>query len=417
MSIVSGRYRHGLRRMAAREVDETGRAATPLELLFDLTFVAAFGVAGSELAHGIAAGHWPQATVAFVFAMFSLVWAWINVTWFASAFDNDDWLYRVLTMVQMAGVIVLAIGLPALFASIGHGDVFDNRIMVAGYVVMRIALVLQWLRAVTSEPRYRTSAITYALFVGTAQAGWVLLAVLALRPLAGLAMALGLLAIEVLGPVVAERRGGRSGAATPWHPHHLAERYSLLTIIALGETVFGTLSSASEIAKEGWNVDAAVTVAVGVAMSFALWWIYFLVPHATLLESRRRKAILWGYGHVLLFTAIAAVGAGFHLVGYLRDPHYELSDSAVVNMVAIPVTVFLLVRYLLHAWLASELPPGIAVQVAAAALPLLAIVLAALGVPVGGCLLIVLAAPVLIIVWFEVGGWRALDAQLARTAS
>jgi len=417
VSIVSGRYRHGLRRMAAREVDETGRAATPLELLFDLTFVAAFGVAGSELAHGIAAGHWPQATVAFVFAMFSLVWAWINVTWFASAFDNDDWLYRVLTMVQMAGVIVLAIGLPALFASIGHGDVFDNRIMVAGYVVMRIALVLQWLRAVTSEPRYRTSAITYALFVGTAQAGWVLLAVLALRPLAGLAMALGLLAIEVLGPVVAERRGGRSGAATPWHPHHLAERYSLLTIIALGETVFGTLSSASEIAKEGWNVDAAVTVAVGVAMSFALWWIYFLVPHATLLESRRRKAILWGYGHVLLFTAIAAVGAGFHLVGYLRDPHYELSDSAVVNMVAIPVTVFLLVRYLLHAWLASELPPGIAVQVAAAALPLLAIVLAALGVPVGGCLLIVLAAPVLIIVWFEVGGWRALDAQLARTAS
>ena len=417
MSIVGGRYRHGLRRMVAREVDETGRTATPLELLFDLTFVAAFGVAGSELAHGIAEGHWLEATIAFVFAMFSLVWAWINVNWFASAFDNDDWLYRLLTMVQMAGVIVLAIGLPALFSSIGHGDVFDNRLMVAGYVVMRIALVMQWLRAVRSEPRYRASAITYAVFVGTAQVGWVLLAVLELRPVAGLLGALALLAIEILGPVVAERRGGRSGAATPWHPHHLAERYALLTIIALGETVLGTLSSASVIADEGWSVDAAVTVAVGVAMSFALWWIYFLVPHATLLESRRSKAILWGYGHVLLFTAIAAVGAGFHLVGYLRDPHYELAPTAVVTAIGIPVAVFLGVRFLLHAWLVSALPPGRVVQLAAVLLPVLATALAAAGVPVGVCLLIVLAAPVSIVAWFELGGWRALDAQLARAAT
>ena len=49
--------------------------------------------------------------------MFAVVWAWINVTWFASAFDNDDWLYRLLTMVQMTGVIVL-LGLPPLFSSI-----------------------------------------------------------------------------------------------------------------------------------------------------------------------------------------------------------------------------------------------------------------------------------------------------------
>lgn len=38
--------------MRGRDRGES-RAASPLELLYDLTFVAAFGVAGSELAHGM----------------------------------------------------------------------------------------------------------------------------------------------------------------------------------------------------------------------------------------------------------------------------------------------------------------------------------------------------------------------------
>ena len=46
--------------------------------------------------------------------MFAVVWAWINFTWFASAYDTDDWVYRVMTMVQMVGVIILALGLPPI---------------------------------------------------------------------------------------------------------------------------------------------------------------------------------------------------------------------------------------------------------------------------------------------------------------
>ena len=76
-------------------------------------------------------------------------WAWINFTWFATSFDTDDWLYRVMTFVQMAGVLVLAAGV--------HGVMTDGdfRIPVAGYVVMRLALVGQWLRVAVSSPRYR----------------------------------------------------------------------------------------------------------------------------------------------------------------------------------------------------------------------------------------------------------------------
>ena len=56
--------------------------------------------------------------------------------WFASAYDTDDWAFRLLTMVQMAGVLIFALGLPEMFTSIDRGDQIDNRVMVAGYVVM-----------------------------------------------------------------------------------------------------------------------------------------------------------------------------------------------------------------------------------------------------------------------------------------
>ncbi len=146
---------HGLQRMTGRDPDEGHRAATPLELLFDLAFVVAFGAAGTELAHTYAENHVGAGLAAFGLSVFAICWAWINMAWFASAFDTDDWLYRLLTMVQMAGVIIVALGLPPLFASVVAGGDIDNRTMVAGYVVMRVPMVFHWLRAAKGHPARR----------------------------------------------------------------------------------------------------------------------------------------------------------------------------------------------------------------------------------------------------------------------
>ena len=68
--------------------------------------------------------------LAFAVATFSVCWAWINFSWFASAYDTDDWIYRLMTMLQMVGVIIMALGFPPMFESIearrarrqqGHG--------------------------------------------------------------------------------------------------------------------------------------------------------------------------------------------------------------------------------------------------------------------------------------------------------
>jgi low temperature requirement protein LtrA len=149
------------------------RGATPLELLFDLTFATSFSLAASHFAEELAAGRYAAALLGFGFASVAICWAWINFSWFSSAYDTDDWFFRLVTMVQMVGVLVLAIGLPRMFASIEQRQHLDNSIMVLGYVIVRVALVFQWLRAAKQDPARRRVCLTYAACISIAQVGWV----------------------------------------------------------------------------------------------------------------------------------------------------------------------------------------------------------------------------------------------------
>lgn len=91
-----------------------------------------------------------------------------------------------------------------------------------------------------------------------------------------LAIVAVLVAFEMIGPFSAEHRHG----PTPWHPHHIAERYSLLVIIALGEVVLGTILTISAGVQENqWTVDAALlAVAVAaVAAGATLAWGLLIV--------------------------------------------------------------------------------------------------------------------------------------------
>src|SRR6476659_1508555 len=173
-----GGLSHRIVRMTGRDPNESHRAATPLELLFDLTFVVAFGQAGGQMAHLLAEGHVLAAIGGFSFAMFAICWAWINFTWFASAYDTDDWFFRIATMVEMVGVIILALGLPTSFHAIESGEGLGNWVVVAGYVVMRLAMIALWLRVAKQDERSRPTALTYAVVVFVAQVGWVAVALI-----------------------------------------------------------------------------------------------------------------------------------------------------------------------------------------------------------------------------------------------
>ena len=395
---------HHVRRMVGRDPHERHRVATPLELLFDLTFVIAFGVAASEFSHALAADHVGVGLTAFLFATFATCWAWINFTWFASAYDTDDWVYRVLTMVQMVGVLVLALGIPPFFASIEHGEHLDNALIVAGYVVMRVAMVAQWLRAARQDPERKSAALTYATVITIVQIGWIASIFLPLTVPFGLVVFALLALAEMVGPWLAETRKG----GTPWHAHHIAERYGLLAIIALGEGVVGTVASLTAVVGEhGWTPDAVILVIAGIGLTFGMWWIYFAVPSADLLHAHRERSFAFGYLHIAVFGAIVATGAGLHTAAYYVEEHSELGPVGTVLSVVIPVGVFIALVFVLYglmtkAWDAFH----ILLAVLTAGVLVLAVVSAALGVPMTSCLLIVTLAPVVSVVGFEVLGHR-----------
>src|SRR3954454_7788643 len=140
-------------RMAARDPDEGHRASTPLELFFDLTFVVAVAQAANSLHHGLASGHAGDVLLGFPMVFFAIWWAWMNFTWFASAYDTDDVPYRLATLVQIAGALILAAGVPDAMID---GDL---TVITLGYVVMRLAMVTQWLRAAGSDPPHRRSSL------------------------------------------------------------------------------------------------------------------------------------------------------------------------------------------------------------------------------------------------------------------
>ncbi len=404
---------HRLRRMAGRNPGEKHRAATPLELLFDLTLVVAFAQAGNETASMIAAGHVSSAVLAFAFISFAVVWAWINFSWFASAFDTDDWFYRVTTMVQMVGVIVLALGIPQVFESIDDGETIDNAVVVAGYVVMRVAMLAQWIRVAVQDPEHRRVALGYAVSLGVAQVGWVA-AIFLEMPLATAAPVLTVLyGIELVGPILAERQGG----GTPWHPRHIAERYGLLMIITLGEGILGTIAAVSALVQSvGWSVEAVLISVAGVGLTFGLWWNYFIVPSADVLERFRSRSWAWGYGHIPLFAATAAVGAGLHVAAYVVEGEATIGVVGAVLATAIPVAIAVTVSFVLYSILVREFDPfHLTLLVGTLAVLGVAVGLAANGVSLGWSLIVVMLAPVVTIVGFEAVGHRHMAATLERT--
>jgi low temperature requirement protein LtrA len=413
-SVQAEERAHHRRRFRGRDPEEHHRSATPLELLYDLTLVVAFGVAADEMAHAVAADHVWAGIGGFAFAALASSWAWVNYSWFASAYDTDDWVFRLATMVQMVGVIIVALGLTPMFASIDHGATLDNGVMVAGYVVMRVALVPLWVLVARHDPERAPAARVYIVTIALAQIGWVALTVADLPVGTTFALFIPLVALEMAGPVVAEGK-----AATPWHPHHIAERYGLLVIITLGEVILGTVAALNALVngEAGWTVDAALLAVAGVGLTFGCWWMYFAVPWAEPLARHRdrRHGFIFGYGHLLIFAPLAAMGAGVHVAAFALAGEAEIGATGTVLSVVIPFAIFAAAFYGLYSALMHTGDPfHLWLLAGTAAILVLAIILAGSGVSVPICLLVVMLAPGATVVGYETLGHRHMADAVQR---
>jgi low temperature requirement protein LtrA len=338
-----------VRPLRPRDPDEKGRVASELELLTDLCFVVAVGQAALALHHGLTTGHAGTAVLGYVMAFFAIWWAWLNFSWFSSAYDNDDVAYRLLTILQIVGALTLAAGITTFATGIDEG-VGHFGIIIVGYVIMRVGLVLQWLRVARNDPDHRSTALRYVAGVVVVQLGWIAFYPASHVPVLVVPLFFLLVACELVVPFWAERP-----ARTSWHPHHIAERYGLFFIIVLGETILSSTLAVQEAFTGTTEHRVAVgTVTLGgVLIVFSLWWLYFSREAATVLERARRDGThveyLFGFGHYLIYAAAAAVGAGLaaraEQVAAPEDPHLDLVTSAAVT---VPVAVLLLAMWAVH---------------------------------------------------------------------
>ncbi len=322
--------------MRGREPDEPHRVATPLELFFDLVIVVAIAVASSSLHHAIADDHVVDGVLGYTLTFFAIWWAWMSFTWFAAGYDTDDVPYRIAVFVQMAGAIIMAAGISRAF------DLGDWGLVLLGYIVMRVSLVVQWLRAARDDPSHRRQDIRWAVGIAVMQVFWIVAFFVVpsdLFPVAFLVLVAGELAV----PIVATR-----DLPTRWHADHIAERYGLLTIIVLGESVLAGAMAFSSIAEDAFSDLELLFLALGaLLLVFAMWWLYFERSSDDLLTSRGR-AFEWGYGHYFIWIAAAAVGAGIAVGVDVLTDHAHVDMTVAGAAVAIPVAIYLAGIWVLH---------------------------------------------------------------------
>ena len=272
---------------------EEERRATWLELFFDLVFVVAVAELGEVLSDDVTLGGFLRFVALFV----PVWWAWAGFTFYANRFDTDDLLYRLLIFVAMFAVAALATTVPDAFEGGSAG-------FALSYVCIRLVLLVLYGRAIRFVEEGRALAVLYFSAFGLAVVIW-LVSLAVPEPGRYVLWAIAL-TIEVSAPFA----GWRLLPQAPVDPRHLPERFGLLTIIVLGESVFAVVFGVRDVS---WELATALAAAGGFVAAAAIWWIYFGFLDSSVGEGLRRGLTLT-YAHFFVYAGIAAVGVGVKLV-------------------------------------------------------------------------------------------------------
>jgi low temperature requirement protein LtrA len=285
-----------------------GRRASWLELLFDLVFV----VAVAELAGRLHDDPTGSGALAFAGLAVPVVWAWMNVTFYADQFDTDDVPFRLAVFAAMLAVLVLAGGLD----SAGTG-------FVLGYIALKVLMVALYARAGVAEDDPETRVFCLACVVAYASSLVLWAASLAFdAPVRQVLWALGL-AIEIGTPAL----GPSVFARMRVHLHHIPERFGLFTIIVIGETVV-----VSALGVDEWRTASALVAGAGLALVCGVWWLYFDRQEEIHLRPTIRPNLVFIYGHIPLLAALnaAAVGVEFGVEHAGSEP-LELAERLILG--------------------------------------------------------------------------------------
>ena len=274
-----------------------GQLVTPLELFFDLVVVFAITQVTSFLSDnptwiGLLRG---------LLLLATLWWLWSAYAWLTNIVDPDVGIVRMVVLAAAAAMLIVALAAPHAFG--GDGVIFG----VAFFVVRGLQFLLYAIAGRGDRDLLRAvigivpaAMLGACLLVGAGFLdGWVQLVFWSAA-----------LALNYLNALVSKMRGWRVS------PEHFVERYGLIIIIALGESIV-----AIGVGAAGLPLDAGVITAalLGITVAACLWWSYFdwviFVAQATLADATgtRRAALArdaYSYLHLPMVGGIVLFAFG-----------------------------------------------------------------------------------------------------------
>jgi low temperature requirement protein LtrA len=300
------------------------RVVGPLELFYDLAVV----VLVAQGAHRLA-GHLTWPGLGQFAAVFALVWiAWFNGSLHHELHGHEDARARNTFLLQILALVALGACIPA--AGGARGAAFA----VAAAVLFAVLALLWGLAARGDRPEYRRSSRMYV--TGTAAAA-VLLAGSAFLPASARLLTWGVIDVAYLAGFAALLRiGTPAEAAGLTITDALIERFGLLIIIVLGETLTGVVQG---LAGEPVSALALSVGLIAVVVGFGAWWTYFDFAGHRQVGEDSAATLQWILGHLPLTAAIAVMGAA--MVSLIRHAHDGRTPAAAAWMLCAGAAVVL----------------------------------------------------------------------------
>ena len=309
--------------MSAPHAEPFEPRVTPLELFFDLVFVFAITRVTGLMAHDLSWASIGQGLLVLT----ALWWGWSAYAWLTNHVSGEDGSARLVVFVAMSAMVLVSLAVPEAFDA--HALLF-----ALAYMAMRMAhLALYWV----SSREHPEVHLAVARLLPTATTGPLLLVAAAFTDGAlQAALWIAALAIDYGGPLV------RGVAGYRVHPAHFAERFALIVIIALGESIVAIGVGAGD---QPLGVAVAVAAVLAVVASAALWWAYFDVVAEI---AQRRLSELRGtarnvlardafaYLHLPLIAGVQLFALGVEqVVGHVDEPLKWEASAALFGGVAL----------------------------------------------------------------------------------
>ncbi|GGR03894.1 low temperature requirement protein A [Deinococcus ruber] len=268
------------------------RKVSWLELFYDLVFVVVI----AQLAHDLASHLNGSGLLAFVLLFIPAWWMWVSGTVYNERFETQDLSYRLLVFLQMLVVSALAIFAHGAFGETSAG-------FALSYAAGRALVVFMWGRAGWYNPQARPVTNRYVLGFSTSILLWVA-SVFVPPPLRFILWAIGLV-VDIATPILTIRQQRR---LPRYSSSKLPERMGLFVLIVLGESVVSVVSGLSGDAHH-LSVLLGVKLALGIGVTFGLWWVYFDFVSRRPPKPTPTASIAWTHLHLLLLISLIVSSA------------------------------------------------------------------------------------------------------------